>query len=306
MEKRQAIIVAVICLVISLFLINGYVQVRRNELTADFGEEVDVVVASDYIPEYGIIREDKVKVIKVFKKFKQPQTTADMNDVVGKATYVPLYANEQIPFTKLVTQDEKPVLDRQIDKKMRALTLNVSPATGVGRLIRPGNRIDILATVNYDQSGTTLFETKTLIQNVMVLATGKNLQNSVPTRVNKEVLNALEGEFEQRSRKDFVGNTENLTTLRPDDNYSNITVQLTPEDAEKVLFVTHSFGDSRLYFTLRNGADQEIEKKFETALLDDVLGPDSDYGRTKIKPPPIIQSKPKWEDVIGGQARPVY
>lgn len=305
MEKRQAIIIAVICFVVSLLLINGYVQVRRNELTADFGEEVDVVVANEYIAEYQMIRPDKVRVVKMFKKFKQPQTTADINDVAGKATYVPLYKDEQIPFTKLITQDGKPVLDRQVDKKMRATTINVSPATGVGRLIRPGNRVDIIAAVNYDSNGTTIFEVKTLVQNVLVLATGKNLQNAVPTRVNRDVLGAIEGEFEKRGRKDFIGNIENLTTSRPDDNYSNLTLQLSTEDAERIAFVAHSFGEARLYFTLRNSSDSAIEK-MDTALLDDVLGPDSDYGRTKVRPPPIIQSKPRFYDNKGGQAVPVY
>jgi hypothetical protein len=41
-------------------------------------------------------------------------------------------------------------------------------------------------------------------------------------------------------------------------------------------------------------------------LLDQVLGPDSDYGKSKRKPPPVVAPKPKFYDSKGGQAVPVY
>jgi len=307
MENKRAIIVSLICFTISMILITAYVRVRRWEMTRDFGDEVDVVVAAVGIREYGLIREDMLQVTKVFKNYRQPQTAVDLKDVVGKAAYVTFYPGEQITLTKLIHADGRPVLDRQVEKKMRAITLNISPWTGVGRLIRPGNRVDILVTPNYDMGGTNIFEVKTLLQNVLVLATGKNLQNSVPTRVNREVLNVLEEEVEMRRRKDFSNSgTESLNTTRPDDNYSSLTLQLGPEEAEKILFLSHQFGDQRLYFVLRNPADQGMEK-METTLLDDVLGPDSDYGLSKKKPPPASPPRPpKFYDSVGGQAIPRY
>lgn len=307
MENKRAIFVALVCFVVSLVLITAYVRVRRYEMTKDFGDEVEVVVATVGIPEYALIREDMLTVIKVFKNFCQPQTVKDISEIVGKAAYVPIYEGEQVTLTKLVHADGKPVLDRQVEKKMRAITLGVAPANAVARLIRPGNRVDIITAVNYDLGGTTTFEIKTVLQNVLVLATGKSLQNSVPTRVNREVLNVLEEEFEARRRKDYGGGTtESLNTTRPDDNYSHLTLQLSPEDAEKILFLSHTFGDQRLYFALRNSADQTVEK-LETSILDDVLGPDSDYGLSKRKPPPLPPARgPRFYDSVGGQAIPRY
>lgn len=307
MENKRAIIISLICFTISMILIAAYVKVRRYEMTSEFGDEVDVVVANVGIREYGLIREDMLRVIKVFKNYRQPQTVTDINEIIGKAAYVPIYQDEQITLTKLVHADGKPVLDRQVEKKMRAVTLNISPWTGVGRLIRPGNRVDIIVAPNYDVGGTNIFEVKTLLQNVLVLATGKVLQNSVPTRVNREVLNVIEEEVELRKRKDFSNaGTESLNTSRPDDNYSSLTLQLGPEEAEKVLFLSHQYGDQRLYFALRNSADQATEK-IETTLLDDVLGPDSDYGMSKRKPPPASPPRPpRFYDSVGGQAIPRY
>lgn len=306
MENKRAILISIVCFMISLLLINAYVKLKTRELTRDFGQEVPVVVAAAPIPEYGIIRPEMLEVRMVFKKFQQAQTVSDPADIIGKAAYVPLYEGEQITLGKLIYQDGKPVLDRQVEKKMRAVTLNISPHTGVGRLVRPGNRIDVIATVNYEQNGATNFEIKTLVQNVLVLATGKNLNNTVPSRVNRDVLNLLEADFEQRKRKDFYSaSTANLPTSRPDDEYSHITLQLTPDEAEKILYISHNFGDARLYFTLRNSSDRNPVNVAST-ILDDVLGPDSDYGDAKRKPPPVVPAQPKYIDDVGGQQVPVF
>lgn len=307
MENKRALIISVICATISIVLITSYVKVRRYEMTSEFGEEVPVVVATEDIPEYGIIRPASLKVVMVFKNYRQPQTLTDVDDAVGRAAFVPIYKGEQITLTKLVQEDGKPVLDREVEKTKRAITLQVAPHTGVGHLIRPGNRIDILCAVNYDNNGSTIYEIKTMVQNVLVLATGKNIQNAVPTRVNREVLGKLEEQFEQRKRKDWNGGTtEQLHTSKPDDNYTHITVQLSPEDAEKVMFLAHTYGDGRLYYVLRNSADQG-EERLDTTLLDDVLGPDSDYGRSKKKPPPLPPPKgPRFNDSKGGVAIPIF
>jgi Flp pilus assembly protein CpaB len=307
MENKRAIIIAGICFLVSLLLNVFYANIKKSEMTADFGDEVTVVVATTDIPEYGLITENMVTVAKVFKNFKQPQTVSDSSEIVGKATYVPISSGEQITLTKLVHQDGRPVLDRQVEKKMRAVTLNIMPHTGVGKLIRPGNHIDILAAPSYDSNGATIIEVKTMVQNALVLATGKNIQNEVPTRVNREVLSKLEEEVAKTKRKDFFNtNTiDSLQTSRPDDNYGYITVQLTPDDAEKILYLTATYGDRALYMTLRNTSDQGAEK-VPTTLLDDVLGPDSDYGRLKRKPPPINAPKPRFNDIRGGQSVPIY
>lgn len=306
-EKKRAIIIAVVCLLVALVLIQGYVKVRRDELTREFGEEVDVVVATAPIGEYELIRPGMVEQRKVFKAFRQPQTVETIDAVIGKSAFMPIYPGEQVVLTKIIDQEGKPVLDRQIEKTMRAVTLNISPHTGVSRLVRPGNRIDILIIPNYDMDGTMIFEVKTLLQNVLVLATGKSIQSAVPTRINRDVLDYLEGEFEKRRRRD-VGSLDlaSLPTQRPTDDYQTITLMVSPDDAEKLHFVETVFGTNRMYLTLRNSADQAPER-LETTLLDEVLGPDSDYGGLKRKPaPPAPPPRPRIIDSVGGQPQPVY
>ncbi len=289
----------------------------RAELTQNFGPEIGVVVAKESIPEYGIIRSDMLEVVPVFKNFIQSQTVTvalgdeiaqkkAINDVAGKAAYVPLYPGEQITLTKLVHQDGKPVLDKQVEKKMRAMTVAVSSTNGVGRFIRPGNHIDVLTTVRYETSGVEQFEVKTVFQNVLVLATGKILQNSVPTKVTREVLSALEAKFEEQRRKDLYTTNVDTGTSRPDDNYTHMTLQLTPEDSDKLLFLQHTLGDAKLYYILRNNADTSVAS-IETTILDQILGPDSELGRSKIKYPSSPSTvKPRYYDTEGEKITPIF
>jgi hypothetical protein len=124
--------------------------------------------------------------------------------------------------------------------------------------------------------------------------------------VNREVLSFLEEQFEARRRKDYVGEASGLATSRPTGNYSNLTLQLTPEDAEKLLFLMNKYSDNRIFFALRNAADQAIVEKLEGTLLDDVLGPESDYGLSKRKlPEPPPPRPPRIIDRRGGVAVPI-
>lgn len=300
-EKKRAVIISAICFLVAMLLISGYLKVRRDELTREFGEEVDVVVAKQGIGEYDLLRPDLLEVRPVFKAFRQPQTASRIEEVVGKSAFIPIYAGEQITFTKLVHQDGRPVLDRQLSKSFRALTLAVSASSGVSKLIRPGNRVDVLIVPHYEKEGSMTFEVKTLLQNVLVLATGKTIQNAVPSRANREVLGYLEDEYGKRKRKD-VSNVSptNLETGRPTDEYNSVTLQVTPEDAEKLHFMETVFSANRIVLTMRNSADQTVEA-LDTTILDEVLGPESDYGASKRKlPPPIPPPPPRFYDSVNG------
>ncbi|NBV51236.1 hypothetical protein EBR78_08480 [bacterium] len=138
------------------------------------------------------------------------------------------------------------------------------------------------------------------------MATGKAVVNSVPTRVSRAVLSSLEAEFEAQRRKDlYQTNLDPSTTGRPDDNYNTITVQLPTGDAEKLILLQNEYGDQSLYFTLRNNAD-ESPIPLQTTLLDQVIGPDSAQGRSKIKAPEFTPPEPKYFDSIGGKLEPKY
>ncbi len=313
---NRTVLLAVVAFAIAMLLVNGYTSMRRSEITREFGELVEVVIAKENIPEYGLIRQEQLATATINKKFVQPQTikvegeanlSSVASEIIGKSSYVPIYKGEQITLTKLINQEGKPVLDKQLEKEHRAVTIQISPHTGVGRLVRPGNRVDILIAAKYERDQKPYIEVKTVFQNVLVLATGKAVVNGVPTRVNRAVLSSLEAEFESQRRKDlYQTNLDPSTTARPDDNYNTLTVQLPMADSEKLVLLQNGFGDQSLYFTLRNTADEGV-LPLQTTLLDQVLGPEESLlKRSKYRAPDIKPADPKFYDSIGGTLQPKY
>jgi pilus assembly protein CpaB len=53
---------------------------------------------------------------------------------------------------------------------MRAVTIHADPASSFGGLLRPGDRVDVLLTVERADQRTT----SSILQNVLVLATGRD------------------------------------------------------------------------------------------------------------------------------------
>ncbi len=301
MDNKRPILLGSLFAGFSMLLVMGYLKVKNYEYVHDFGGEVPVVIAADDIPEYTNIKPEMLGVATVFKKFRDPQTVTEISQIVGRSAFIPIQKGEQVSLTKLVNTDKKPLLDREIDKQMRAVTLTVTPVSGVGKLVRPGNRVDVLISPTYTINGETILEVKTLVQDALVLATGKTIHNDIPTRVNRRVLSYLQDVFEGQKRKDYFGNAAGLNQNRPDDSYTTLTIEVNPKDAERLVYVSQKYGDKAIFFSLRNTADTRAEA-LSTVLLDDILGPNSDYGRSKQKPPPEAPPKPPpFYDIQGGE-----
>ncbi len=128
-------------------------------------------------------------------------------------------------------------LSGQIDAKNRALTIPVNQTSAVGYFVEPESRVDILTTyTEYQPSGVSMsgtgkptrgrVVTKTIQQNVRVLAVG-----------------------EVSSRAGYLGR---------EGGYSTVTVEVTPVDAEKLVFAMTQT-NSGFILLLRNPANDRIE-----------------------------------------------
>lgn len=94
----------------------------------------------------------------------------------------------------------------------RAMTIEVNEFTGVAGLLQPGNRIDVLARFQDGENGQT---TRTVVQNIEIIAVGSDLMNS--NQGAKET-SALAPDQPQQ-KKEFA---------------KAITVLVTPAEAEKL------------------------------------------------------------------------
>jgi len=142
-----------------------------------------------------------------------------IEDVGGRIVLYPLPQGEPILERQLAAAGAGAGLTAKIPSGMRAISVRSDEIVGVAGFLLPGTHVDVLMTyhsvVNPDP------ETLTVLQDVVVLAAGQQIQplpDGKPISVNV------------------------------------VTLLLMPEDAEKLVLATSLGG---IYFVLRNGADGE-------------------------------------------------
>lgn len=143
-----------------------------------------------------------------------------IKDLVGAVARAPMLPGEPVTPLKIVKSGDGGVLAAILPKGMRAISTRIREETGVGRLILPNDRVDVLlSTKTRNRSGNEESSTETLFQNVRVLAIG-------------QLIEARDG------KKLAEGNTA--------------TLELTPQQAEQ-LAAANARGE--ISFALRSIAD---------------------------------------------------
>lgn len=150
-------------------------------------------------------------------------------------------------------------LSRQISIGKRALSVQVTEDKSVSRLLKPGDRVDVLALVDYAAGKKEKLKVKTVLQDVLVLSTGLYVTNSVPL-VN------VKSDTDTRQMK-----------LNSYTNYNTVTLELSPFEVQKMVFLV-SAGNG-IFLSLRNNDDKTVERIQATRLYD-VLGEDAAEAKT--------------------------
>lgn len=100
-----------------------------------------------------------------------------VQDCVGRATLTDLAANEPILETKLAPAEAGVGLPATIPEGMRAISVAVNEVIGVAGFVTPGTMVDVLVTGRIaGQSNSNTNITKTILQNVKVLAAGQKIE----------------------------------------------------------------------------------------------------------------------------------
>jgi len=257
-----------------------------------------VAVAAGDIPEFGVISIDNITVKEVPARFEQPgavricsvsldgsdsekkialeecekRKEALLSDLYGTVVAAPFRNGEQLTRTKILQKGAETGLATQVAIGHRAQSIPVSDMTGVSRLIKPGDRVDIVANVAYRADGGQESEVKTLLQNINILAVGEQVQNQIPSFLEMDPL---------------TGQTSARNLRRDNRNYATITVEVTPLESQALIFVINGGGD--LFLTLRNPVDRVVASTLPTTTVDEVLGPNSKKAQ-RSRPPPVVMA----------------
>lgn len=203
----------------------AWVSIRARERAAREGWElVPVLVAASDIPEGEALQVDMIARRPVPEQFVtssvvRPDSAAT---VLGQKLLVPVQAGDPLLWSSFEVARGVERLSSVVQQHARAVTIETSEAQAVGGWVRPNDHVDVIAT--FREPGTEELSALTLLQNVVVVATG-DLAGSVPPRATEDV--------------------------------RDVSLLLLPEEAELVVLAQEI---GRLTLVLRNPEDIEVRE----------------------------------------------
>jgi pilus assembly protein CpaB len=263
----------------AVFLLYSYTQEKSAELTKKFGAKQNVVVASSDINEMETIDETMLQIEEKPVDFIEPQAISVPENAVGMIALAPIKKGEQVLQSKVIRPGPITGLSLQVSPSKRAVAIPVNDTNSVGKLLNPGDRIDIVTALDVGKGVNQRREVKTLMQDVVVLATGIRVVNELPAML------------ERQGKDDYV------RSLRGDLSFTTITVEASPEESQDLIYLL-STSPGAIFLTLRHPSDH-TKKRMPESTIESLLGKVSQdmmnlrQPAAAPPPPPAPPPKPK-------------
>ena len=225
----------------------AYSAGRKKEMDVRKGWNlVPVVVAAVDISEGTVVTMEMISQRSIPEQFVTSSVVKpdSASYIVNQKVLVPLQGGDPLLWSQFETTKAAERLSTKVQKKARAVTIETKGAQSVGGWVRPNDHVDIIGTFKDPATGEQV--AVTLLQNVIVLATGK------------------------------ITGTTNIN-LVPDGQreYANVSLLVIPEEAE-ILVLAQELG--ALTLSLRNEDDIDVLEERGRATINTLLSGE----RTKV------------------------
>ena len=218
----------------------------RNE------KQIGVIVASRDMPLGTLLRAADLKAVRYPERDVPKGAILAAKDAVNRVVLVPFSTNEPMLLTKLSAPTAFEGVSSTIENGYRAVSVQITDATGVAGLIQPNSHVDVLFT----RPGTmTEASTSIILQDVKVLSTGRS--------------QATGSAADPRAPRSPV-----------------VTLVLRPADAQKLELAKN---EGRISLSLRNPLDSTTTAgtgPMTTEVLDPTLGDRIAKARRATRPDP--------------------
>jgi pilus assembly protein CpaB len=154
---------------------------------------VKVVVAAVAIPRGTLVTSELIKTRDYPRELLAQGAIVKPEDVVDRSAIATLVVDEPVLESKLSPRGQRG-LATQISKGMRAITINTNVAAGVAGFILPGNKVDVLLTVNSGGGNTDPTgggATTTLLQNVEILAVDQRIEAPTENKMDSKEMRSV-------------------------------------------------------------------------------------------------------------------
>jgi pilus assembly protein CpaB len=236
------------------FLVYSYSQEKQQEYDKKYGAMKRVVIAARDIAEMETIDDTMLDVRSVPEDYVGPGFANDLDSVVGQVAAAPIKKGEQILATKLLTPGPDTGIALQVSPGKRAVTVPVDEVRGLAKLIRPGDRVDLIGALDVGKGANARREVSYLMQDVPVLATGVNVVNNIPRT------------FEV----DPSGKNITQFNLNGDTKFTTVTLEVDPKQAQDLVYLT-STQPGNLFMVLRNPNDR-AQVRYPSSNMETVSG----------------------------------
>ena len=175
MDKKKHLIFlggAVFLALIVTLLAYNWIQ-KTATAKAKPQEMQKVVVAAFDVPWSTVLTKDMVRTATFLKESLPNGYYLDPAQIVGRTVIQPIRTNEPITEARLApTSVRTGGVAAVITPNKRAMSVKVDKVVGVSGYIHPGNRVDVLVTLNEQRGEVTAPVTKIVLENILVLASG--------------------------------------------------------------------------------------------------------------------------------------
>jgi len=242
MKQRVILIVSVVVGLIAALLTGQYLRAKDREfktrlerLTRD-NRTIEIMAAKRALPAGTVLTYGDMVAMRASESAVRNRAVEfeDRSMLIGRKLSRPLESEAPIYWSDL--EGGNPFnrgLSSDIKLRQRAISIGVGGTAAVSGMVKPNDHVDVLGTFTFPsgtKSGEMEMVTMTILQDVLVLATGRE------------------------TAKNQLGAADHNTA----GGYSSITVEVTPREAEMLVFAEQARG--RLVLTLRNPTDLYYEK----------------------------------------------
>jgi pilus assembly protein CpaB len=254
--NSKAMLLSIIMAGIAVFFVVSSVSSIEEQAIHRFGPDVTVMVAKEDIKEMETLVESMLEPRVVPGNFVEPSAVrfsgkvTEGSDVfqesvkrlLGSVAVVSIKKGEQIAMNKISEASLRTGLAPQITPGKRAIAIGIDEVSSVAKLLKPGDRVDVISVIDgaAGPGGRESKVAKTLLQDVVILAVGRNITNNLARRVD---LDNQTGKARVRSLTEY-------------DGYSSVTVEVDPSQAQLLAAIMSGSGN-RLLLTLRNNDDTD-------------------------------------------------
>lgn len=240
MRSRIVIIIVALALGgVAAIMAATYLNSARIRLDAQ-SQPIEVLVAQEDIqrgvPADELFAKKLVVVQKIPRQFVAADAVSSQRAVDGQVLAVSLTAGEQLTAGRFQYPSQAG-LAYSVPSDYIAVSIPVDKVSSVSGLLRPGDMVAVMGTVEQDLKGAKVTATKILVSKARILAVGADSGAGAKSDSGAESAGLMNAAARDQNQAEI----------------NAVTLALSPADAEKVVFVANEGsgkGDRSLWLAL--------------------------------------------------------